>query len=324
MLDRAWRIAAIAVFAAAVFWFGHRNSPLGPPAQATVYETFGAGIAGIPSVWELRIDPGTVQAASLNGNQIFYTVEDDWRAVSEVLDYYEQLYSVKPVNLGGDNPRYPPIEGIDWPAVRDIMNQQATSRAVRMENEMFGIYGTVLLPDPREPGFNEEMERRSAAFAESGQISDFGEAKFVMAMRSPGASETTVLSAWPSPGFDVRAVATDGVHDAPGGDPMDVPRSNDDVRLLSFAQDRPEMSVQMAQYQHRLSEQGALDFYSTHLPQYDWAEDTRIGASGTGSVPSALYTRGRQQCHVSARWDDESQTTVSTVVVTGPPGSLVF
>jgi len=324
VLDRVWRIAAIGAFAVAVFWFGHRNSPLAPPAQATVYETFGAGMAGIPSVWELRVDPGEVQVASLNGNQIFYTVEDDWRSVSEVLDYYEQLYSVKPVNLGGDNPRYPAVEGVDWPAVRDIMNQQATSRAVRMENDLFGIYGAVVLPDPREPGFNEEMERRSEAFGETGRISDFGDAKFVMAMRSPSAGETTVMTAWPSPDFDVRAVATDGTRDAPGHDPADIPRASGDVRLLSFDQDRPEMSIQMAQYQQRMSEQDALDFYSSHLPQYDWAEDTRIGASGSGPTSSALFTRGRQQCHVSARWDGESQSTVSTVVVTGPPGSLAF
>jgi hypothetical protein len=322
ILVRAGRIAAIVAFGAAVFWFGHRNSPLAPPAEASIYQLMGEGFAGVPSVWELQVDPGAVQVAELNGNHIFYTVERDWRSVSQVLDYYEQLYSA--------SAKMPSVEEVplkgkkaeDYETFLHEIQPMIDSGVTRMQTDEWGIFGAFVLPDPSDPGFAEEMESRFRAFEDSGKLSDVGDAKFVYALRPPGASETTVMAAWPSRDFDVRAVATDGTQDAPGSDPPDVPRLPGDVRLLSFAQDRPEMTFHMASYESRSSEQQALDFYSTHLPKYDWAEDTGFGAVAGARGPSRLFTRGRQQCHVSVREDPETLTAVASVLVTGPPGSL--
>ena len=321
-LDKTWRLAAIACFAVAVFWFGHTNSPLAPPAQATVYQNLGSGFAGVPSVWELQVDPGAVQSAELNGNRIYYTVEDDWRSVGEVLDYYQDLYSGKPVDLRRKGMEYPDIEGMNWEAVMDEANLHATQRSIRQNNENWGVFGTLVLPDPGDPGFIDEMNARAEVFKKTGKISDLGEAKFVYAMRPPGSLSTTVMTGWPSHDFDVRDVQGDGQTDAPGLDPPDVPRMGGDVRLLSFSQERPEMAIYMAQYQVRQSEAGVLDFYSTHLPQYDWAEDPRVEAVNTAGTPSRLFVRGRQQCHVTVSEDPGSATTVASVVVTGPPGTL--
>lgn len=322
VLDRTWRVAAIVCFAAAVFWFGHRNSPLAPPAQATVYQNLGGGFAGVPSVWELQVDPGAVQTAELNGNRIYYTVEDDWRAVDVVLDYYQDLYSGKPVDLMPEGRQHPQVEGMHWEALMADANLLATQRSIRQGNEYWGVFGTLVLPDPEAPGFNDEMTRRAQAFVQSGRISDLGEAKFVYALRPPGSLDTTVMTGWPAHDFDVRDVQTDGETDAAGIDPPDIPRMGGDVRLLSFVQERPEMAVYMAQYQSRMGEGAVLDFYSTHLPQYDWAEDPRVETVNASGTPSRLFVRGRQQCHVTVSEDLGSATTVASVVVTGPPGTL--
>lgn len=328
VLDKGWRLIAIACFALAVFWFGHTNSPLAPPAQATVYQTLGGGFAGVPSVWELQVDPGAVQSAELNGNRIYYTVEEDWRSVSEILDYYQDLYGGKPVDLRRDGVDYDKeagcegTEGVDWDAVMDQLNLDATQRSIRHGNDFWGVFGTVLLPDPTDPRFAEEMNGRAETFKETGKLADLGEAKFVYAMRPPGAPATTVMAGWPAHDFDIRSVQSDGERDAPGLDPPDVPRMGGDLRLLSFVQERPEMAVYMAQYQSRQSEGAVLDFYSTHLPQYDWAEDPRVEAVTASSTPSRLFVRGRQQCHVTVSEDPGSATTVASVVVTGPPGTL--
>lgn len=323
-LDRAWRILAIAAFALAVFWFGHRHSPLNPPAQATVFQSLGDAFAGVPSVWDLQVDPGTVQQATLNGNRIYYTLDKDWRTVSEVLDYYENLYSGPEGQFGGDEPKNPDIEGVDWDEIREEMNDRVSRRGIRLDAGSWGVYGTAVIPDWDEPGWAEEINARAEAAASTGRISELGEAKFVLALRDPGASATTVLAAWPSDDFDVRAVSTDGSEDTPGVDPPDVPRIPGDVRLLSFVQDRSDMAVFMAQYQSSGDATSVLDFYSTRLPQYDWTEDSRVAAVGAslGTAPSVLFVRGRQQCHVTATEDPETRTTVATVVVTGPPGSL--
>lgn len=324
ILDRAWRLAAIVAFALAVFWFGHANSPLNPPAEATVFMSLGDAFAGVPSVWDLQVDPGSVQAATLNGNRIYYTLENDWRTVDEVLDYYEDLYGGPPGELGGDNPKNPDIEGEDWDRLREKMNARIGRRGTRIDAGTWGVYGTAVIPDWDEPGWAEEMNRRAEDAAASGRISDLGDVKFVMALRQPGARSTTVMAAWPSEDFDVRAVSTDGEDDAPGSDPPDVPRIPGDVRLLSFSQDSGSMLVHMGQYQSARDAMSVLDFYSTQLPQYDWSEDSRVAeaAAAGGSAPSALFVRGRQQCHVTATEDPETRTTVTTVVVTGPPGSL--
>jgi len=291
-------------------------------AEASIYQLMGEGFAGVPSVWELQVDPGNVQVAELNGNHIFYSVEQDWRSVSQVLDYYEDLYS--------SHMTLPPVEEVplkgkkaeEYETYLYEIQPMIDSGVTRMQTNEWGIFGAFVLPDPAEPGFAEEMESRLLAFQESGKLSDVGDAKFVYALRPPGALDTTVMTAWPSDGFDVRAVATDGTRDAPGTDPPDVPRMTDDVRLMSFVQDRPEMTFYMASYRSRTSEHEALDFYSTHLPKYDWAEDTGFGAVAGARGPSRLFTRGRQQCHVTVREDPDSLTTVASVLVTGPPGSL--
>ena len=311
-------------FAVAVFWFGHSNSPLSPPAQATVFQSLGGGLAGVPSVWELQVRPGAVESAVLNGNRIFYTLEQDWRTVDEVLDYYEELYAGPRAKFGGDDPKNPDIEGVDWDELREGLNARAGRRGIRLDGGTWGVYGTAVIPDWTEPGWAEEINKRAQAAADSGRISELGDAKFVLALRDPGATATTVIAAWPSAEFDVRAVSSDGESDAPGQDPPDVPRIAGDVRLLSFVQDRSEMTVFMGQYQSRQSVQHVLDFYSTRLPQYDWSEDSRVSAVGEdlGTAPSLLFVRGRQQCHVTVTEDTDTRTTVATVVVTGPPGSL--
>ncbi len=324
VLSRAWRLAAIVAFAAAVFWFGHLNSPLSPPAQATVFQSLGDAFAGVPSVWDLQVKPGSVQAATVNGNRIYYTLEDDWRTVSEVLDYYEQLYEGPEGRYGGDNPKNPDIEGEDWDALREQMNERVGRRGVRLDAGTWGVFGTAVIPDWDEPGWAEEMNRRAENAAATGHISELGDAKFVLALRQPGARSTTVMAAWPSDDFDVRAVSTDGEEDAPGSDPPGIPRIPGDVRLLSFAQDSGSMLVHMGQYQTARDAMSVLDFYSTQLPQYDWSEDSRVTEAGAalGTAPSALFVRGRQQCHVTATEDPDTRTTVVTVVLTGPPGSL--
>ncbi len=323
LLDRAWRVAAIAAFAVAVFLFGHRNSPLNPPAEATVYMSLGESFAGVPSVWELQVDPGTVQQASLNGNRIFYTVERDWRPVGQVLDYYEELYSGPPQEFGGAKPSYPPPrDDIDWEAVRQSFNAMATNRGLRVNTENWGLYGTVVLPDPDEPGYLAEMERRASAFLESGRIADMGEAKFVYALRAPGSSETTVMTAWPDPEFDLDALVSDGRDDVPGSDPPGVPRMAGDLRILSFVQERAEMNVYMAEYQARVSPDAAVEHYRGTLAHEGWTEDVRLAvrSSAPGTAPEALFTRGRQQCHVSSRVDERTGDAITTVIVTTPPG----
>ncbi len=325
LLDRAWRLYAIVVFAAAVFWFGHQNSPLAPPAQATVFQGLGGGFAGVPSVWELQVDPGKVQAATLNGNTIYYTVEQDWRSVGEVLDYYEELYAGPDFEYGGSHPNYPPpVDGVDWEQARQAMSEDASVGGVRVDTESWGIYTKVVLPDPSEPGFAEELNERFADFVETGDITDLGDPKFVYALRPPGAGATTVMTAWPARGFDLRALGTDGNYDVPGEDPPGIPRTQGDVRLLSFVQPRPEMHVYAAEYQSAVSASGVIGFYRSELERQQWVEAERIGdhAAGHGVAPTALFTRGRQQVHVSAREDSESRSTVTTVVLTAPPGTV--
>lgn len=321
--DKALRVVAIALFAAAVFWFGHRFSPLGQPAEATIYYSVGDAFAGVPTVWELQVDPDKVESAELNGNRIFYTVSEDWRSVSEVLDYYEQLYSGPKMQYGGARPVLPDVEGMDWQGLLDEMNHSAVSRALRFETSEWGLYGTVVLPEYDDPDFFEEMGRRLEAYHASGHISDLGEAKFVYALRARGAHSTTVLTAWPEREFDVRALMSDGRDDAQGSDPPDLPRLAGDLRLSSFVQERPEMTVHMAQYQSRQSDDAVLDFYLSRLPSYDWAEDpgVRESAELLGRAPTALFTRGRQQLHVTVHDDVETDTAVATVLMTAPPGS---
>lgn len=324
VLDRGWRVAAIAAFAAVVFLFGHRFSPMGTPAEATIYYSVGDAFAGVPTVWELQVDPDEVESAVLNGNRVFYTVSEDWRAVSEVLDYYEQLYGGPEMQYGGTRPVLPDVEGVDWQGLLDEMNRSAESRALRFETSEWGLYGTVVLPEPDDPEFFEEMGRRLERYHDTGRISDLGEAKFVYALRPQGAHGTTVITAWPGQEFDVRAMTTDGRDDAPGSDPPDLPRMSGDVRLTSFVQERPEMTVHMAQYQSRQTDTAVLDFYLSRLPSYDWAEDPGVRASADmlGRNPTALFTRGRQQLHVTVHDDVETDTAVATVLMTAPPGSL--
>jgi hypothetical protein len=141
---------------------------------------------------------GPPQAVNLNGERMWLASSVTPLGVSDVLDEFGQNCQ-------------------RWLASRSI------------DPHGVGQLACLASPDDREPA---SLFRRARDFAQSGDLSRLGDARYIVARPDAATGNTHVLSVWTQGHFDLPAMfPTSG--DVPGGDPEEVPRPQDSVRILS-------------------------------------------------------------------------------------------
>jgi hypothetical protein len=103
---------------------------------------------------------------------------------------------------------------------------------------------------------------RVLAFTDTGDLSEIGDARYVVARRDEASGQTHVLAMWTEGKFNIPEMFTN-VGDAPGTDSRDVPRPLDARRVLSAEMSNQSYSIRM--YDTKRSNEEVLSYYEAQL-----------------------------------------------------------
>jgi len=177
---------------------------------------------------------------------------------------------------------------------------------VRYVNEDRGVVVCFTRPEGSVGGINERLERVTG-FLDSGDLSKFGNVRYVFAERTP-AGLTHVVTAWTEGSFNLYNLFP-GKGDAPGSDLPDVPRPARSVRLLTAGADGVPYSVHI--YDSPEGPEAILADYDREMEQRGW-EATLT------DVPHNRRVYGRDDVHVYVLpRQSEGRTLVTLVQMRG-------
>lgn len=100
------------------------------------------------------------------------------------------------------------------------------------------------------------------AFTDTGDLSEIGDARYIVARRDEASGQTHVLAMWTEGKFNIPEMFTN-VGDAPGTDSPDVPRPIDSRRVLSAEMANRAYSLRM--YDTKRSNAEVLSYYEREL-----------------------------------------------------------
>jgi len=103
---------------------------------------------------------------------------------------------------------------------------------------------------------------RVLAFTDSGDLSEIGDARYIVARRDEASGQTHVLAMWTEGKFNIPAMFTN-VGDAPGTDSRDAPRPPDARRVLSAEMANSSYAIRMYDTKH--SNEEVLSYYEREL-----------------------------------------------------------
>lgn len=103
---------------------------------------------------------------------------------------------------------------------------------------------------------------RVLAFTDTGDLSEIGDARYVVARRDEASGQTHVLAMWTEGKFNIPEMFTN-VGDAPGTDSRDVPRPPEARRVLSAEMSNRSYSIRM--YDTHRSNEEVLSYYEAQF-----------------------------------------------------------
>jgi len=332
MAKRAGRIGTIVVLVGAIFGYGHFMTPKSPDAFARVFEDLGGALSapGMPAYMNVTIEEGTVQEVYLNGNTLQYTLNRTNKGIDALLDYYENLYQSRQHQVAPEAAREALLKTVRDPedraeqrkrimATDDLLND----RFVRFEGKTWGGFSTLVTGREGEADYMADMVDRFRKFQESGDATDLGDPKLMVAYEDASEGDVQYFNVWPSGGFDFQSVRPQGEDDAPGYDLSDIPRPYGSQRMITFGQNHMGSDYQILLYRGGGSIEEIAAHFVTAMADEGWAvSSTHLRAHGAmdGAYPSLLFTKGAREAYVAMTQRDDSKVVSSTVVVVGQKG----
>jgi len=224
------------------------GAALARTATARVSESlagFGRELAALPGT-ALHTSP---RLLTVNGVTLHVVAASSKLGVRELLDGLEALCRpragiVVPPGIPGDL-RAPS----DTTPVGGILRQESDTE------------GTIACLDPRERLSLEQVVERLRRFADTGNVADVGDLRYAFVTK--GSERTTLVVLWTEGDVLVRDMFPPHT-DAPGKDPMGIPRPDGARRVLSGIEHGAPYALTLYQG-GRLSEAELLDWYISEL-----------------------------------------------------------
>ncbi len=332
MAKRAGRIGVIVLLVGAIFGYGHFMTPRSPDAFARVFDDLGGALSapGMPGYMNISVDEGSVQEVYLNGNTLQYTLNRTDKSIDTLLDYYEGLYQGRKHDVAPKAAREALLKTVRDPkdreeqrrrilATDDILND----RFVRFEGDNWGGFSTLVTGREGEANYMADMVERFRSFQKSGDATDLGDPKLLVAFEDASEGDVQYFNVWPSGGFDFQSVRPQGEEDAPGYDLSDIPRPYGSQRMITFGQNHMGSDYQILLYRGG----GTIEEIAAHFVESmgteGWAVSlTHLRAHGAmdGEYPSLLFTKGQREAYVAMTQGGDDGVVSSTVVVVGQRG----
>jgi len=332
MAKRAGRIGAIVLLIGAIFGYGHFMTPRSPDAFARVFEDLEGALnsPGMPGYMNISVDEGSVQEVYLNGNTLQYTLNRTDKSIDALLDYYETLYQGRKHEVAPKAAREALLKTIKNPADREEQRRRILAtdeilndRFVRFEGNKWGGFSTLVTGREGEANYMADMVERFRSFQKSGDATDLGDPKLLVAFEDASEGDVQYFNVWPSGGFDFQSVRPQGEKDAPGYDLSDIPRPFGSQRMITFGQNHMGSDYQILLYRGGGTIEEIAAHFVDSMDQEGWAVSvTHLRAHGSmdGEYPSLLFTKGKREAYVAMTQSEDDDIVSSTVVVVGQQG----
>ena len=329
---RAGRAGAIVMLAGAIFGYGHFMTPRSPDAFARVFEDLSGVLNsdGMPAYMNMSVAEGTVQEVYLNGNTLHYTLNRTNKGIDDLLDFYENLYQSRTHEVAPKAAREALLATVRDPQDREEQRRRIIAtdellndRFVRFEGKDWGGFSTLVTGREGEANYMADMVERFRSFQNSGDATDLGDPKLLVAFEDASEGDVQYFNVWPAGGFDFRSVKPQGKDDAAGYDLSDIPRPYGSQRMITFGQNHMGSDYQILLYRGGGSVEEIAAHFVTAMGDEGWAASaTYLRAHGAmdGEFPSLLFTKGQREAYVALTQRDDDPVVSSTVVVVGRRG----
>jgi len=328
LMKRSFRLFLILMLVGLIFSFGHIMTPREPDAFARVYLDAADSLSspGVPEYMKFQVDEGAVQEVYLNDNRLLYTLNRTEKKIPQLLDFYENLYSVLNDRVIAQPEaieallKTVPDEKSKKEHLRRIAKTEEilNDRFVRFEGQGWGGFSTVVTGKEGDPDYTEDLRKRFMEMKETGLASSLGDTKMVVAFEDPSQGNTQYFNVWPEEGFDLRKMKPQGDQDAPGFDIDDIKRPLGSKRMVTFAQDHGGIRYSILVYKGRGSLSAVREDFVSDLADEGWALSSsfeRARAQAGDEDPSLLVAKDRREAFVSLRANRGDGTVTSTIVV---------
>ena len=167
------------------------------------------------------------------------------------------------------------------------------------------------------------MVERFKRFQKSGDATELGDPKLLVAFEDPSRGDVQYFNVWPVGGFDFKSVRPRDGQDTPGYDLADVPRPSGSQRMVTFGQNHLGSDYQILVYRGGGTVEELAAHFATAMDEEGWAISSthlRAHASLEGEYPSLLFTMGKREAYVAFTERDGEALVTSTVIVLGRSG----
>lgn len=298
-IERIKSLARLGVFTSCVF--------VGFAALATRSVYGNAGEASLIMGREFADLNGAVsngQRVRLNGEEIYVGSTTVDMATDEVLDRFEALCrkdaqgleeAVKDPALGLSREKKAALEGM---GVEGLGILRSGSRGE-------GTVACLVRPVGATAGFRAFAERL-AGFSQNLDLKELGRLRYVYTRPTSDKKRTQVITVWSEGSLRLNRVFVSGT-EAPGSDPVGVPRPPESTRLLSAEVDGAPYGVHLYESARPAAE--VLSFYDEQLVREGWSPISEV----TRQAPEArAFSRGGSELMLFAE-SGPQKTAISLV-----------
>ena len=249
---------------------------------------------------------GDTKEVKLNGEPIYFSQSTSKESVATILDRFAAHCSDDPA-----------MKGLDWDDVADSTikpNSESTAGIDTMRKEDKND-GVVLCFRRSENNKTKNFLEALQDFNTTHDFGSIGGLRYVHVSRGEGQAQSSIQVVWTNGSFKMDKVMPpeDGT-DAPGSDPVGIPRPERSQRILTATATGTIYAVRM--YRTTDSVDKALAAYDAQMDAKDWAI-IQPPAAVAGSTVGHWYERDGAQSMLSVSSDDQGRT-VLTIGELGP------
>lgn len=247
------------------------------------------------------------QAMSINGQRMFLASRVTTLPLDEVLELFEQDCRANSGGLAEALGKLPAqLHGADIP---EQLRDPSRWLTLRQQDGPAGQVTCFVRSD--SPGKMKGFLARLAAFAKSGDLSELGDARYVVAERDEAAKLTHVLATWTQGQFNpLQMFPPSG--DAPGADSSVVPRPENSVRVLSA--ETPDRPYALRIYDSPRPPAEILSYYTREMRVRGWSLLEVSGATGVELARAArTFTKDGRAVIVVVNTTPEERSGVNLI-----------
>jgi len=255
-----------------------------------------------------------VRRLQLNGLDLSFRTQTVDARFEEVLEHYQALCASRDARLDEQLTALLPRHA-SAPSTPGVLRAIATQAA---RNESGGYVACLDLGDG--PQDLRTLADRFVRFANTGELRDLGEPRYIFARRVTERSEekTLLLTVWADSGLHLHQMLPQGRADAAGRDPDGVPRPSGSQRILSADEAGKPSSI----FVYRVVATSPVEleaFYRRKLPIHGWTIIERHPLESTEI--DGIHILSAEKHHRSLTvltYSDASSRSVLTILASEP------